>query len=71
VYSCSELIGREQVGTGADWALIRLDRKVTGHQPLKYDLRLHDGSPLGVRYSFLDGFAGSRILREQRFIPGR
>ncbi|PKM97475.1 MAG: serine protease [Elusimicrobia bacterium HGW-Elusimicrobia-3] len=37
VYSCSELIGREQVGTGADWALIRLDRKVTGHQPLKYD----------------------------------
>ena len=37
-YSCSELIGREQVGTGADWALIRLDRKVTGHQPLKYDL---------------------------------
>lgn len=38
VYSCSELIGREQVGTGADWALIRLDRKVTGHQPLKYDL---------------------------------
>lgn len=38
VYSCSELIGREQVGTGADWALIRLDRKVTGHEPLKYDV---------------------------------
>jgi V8-like Glu-specific endopeptidase len=37
VYSCSELIGREQVGSGADWALIRLDRKVTGHEPLKYD----------------------------------
>lgn len=37
VYSCAELIGREQVGTGADWALIRLDRKVTGHEPLKYD----------------------------------
>ena len=37
VYSCAQLIGREQVGSGADWALIRLDRAVTGHQPLKYD----------------------------------
>lgn len=37
VYGCSQLIGREQVGTGADWALIRLDRKVTGHEPLKYN----------------------------------
>jgi V8-like Glu-specific endopeptidase len=37
VYSCAQLIGREQVGTGADWALIRLDRKVTNHEPLKYD----------------------------------
>ncbi|OGR65569.1 MAG: hypothetical protein A2X31_00315 [Elusimicrobia bacterium GWB2_63_22] len=37
VYGCAQLIGREQVGTGADWALIRLDRKVTGHEPLKYN----------------------------------
>ena len=37
VYSCKQLIGREQVGTGADWALIKLDRPVTGHEPLKYD----------------------------------
>ena len=37
VYGCAELIGREQVGTGADWALIRLDRKVTGHDVLKYN----------------------------------
>src|SRR5205814_1482337 len=35
VYGCKELLGREQVGTGADWALIRLDRAVVGHQPLK------------------------------------
>lgn len=35
VYGCKELLGREQVGDGADWALVRLDRAVTGHRPLK------------------------------------
>ena len=35
VYGCKELIGREQVGDGADWALVRLDHAVTGHKPLK------------------------------------
>lgn len=39
VYGCSELIGREQVGTGADWALIRLDRKVANHDALKYNTK--------------------------------
>jgi len=39
VYGCSALIGREQVGTGADWALVRLDRKVAGHQPLKFNTK--------------------------------
>lgn len=50
VYSCAELIGREQVGTGADWALIRLDRKVTDHEPIKYDLgdAVKNGDPLVV-----------------------
>jgi hypothetical protein len=38
VYGCKELIGRQQVGDGADWALVRLDRKVAGHAPLKLDL---------------------------------
>src|SRR5208282_5244757 len=38
VYGCKELIGREQIGTGADWALVRLDRKVAGHEPLKLNL---------------------------------
>ena len=38
VYGCKELIGRQQVGDGADWALVRLDRKVAGHQPLKLNL---------------------------------
>jgi hypothetical protein len=38
VYGCKELIGREQVNDGADWALVRLDRKVAGHKPLKLNL---------------------------------
>lgn len=35
VYGCKQLLGREQVNDGADWALIKLDRAVTGHTPLK------------------------------------
>jgi V8-like Glu-specific endopeptidase len=35
VYGCKELIGRAQVNDGADWALVRLDRKVSGHKALK------------------------------------
>jgi hypothetical protein len=38
VYGCKELIGRRQVNDGADWALVRLDRRVTGHVPLKLNL---------------------------------
>lgn len=35
VYGCSALIGRAQENAGADWALIKLDRPVTGHAPLR------------------------------------
>lgn len=38
VYGCKELLGRAQVNDGADWALVRLDRKVAGHVPLKLNL---------------------------------
>lgn len=34
VYSCQKMIAREEVGTGADYALIKLDRAVAGHKPL-------------------------------------
>lgn len=34
VYGCKQLLGREQVGDGADWALVKLDRPVAGHAPL-------------------------------------
>ncbi|HBE89190.1 MAG TPA: serine protease [Elusimicrobia bacterium] len=50
VYSCAQLIGREEVGSGADWALIKLDRPVTNHAVLKYNTAdtLQNGDPLLV-----------------------
>jgi len=35
VYGCQKLLGREQVGTGADYAVIKLDRVVKNHTALK------------------------------------
>jgi V8-like Glu-specific endopeptidase len=35
VYGCSELLGSTVVNSGADWALVRLDRAVANHTPLK------------------------------------
>lgn len=37
VYGCKKLIAQEVVGSGADYALVRLDRPVTGHAPLKFN----------------------------------
>ncbi|MBI3565484.1 MAG: trypsin-like peptidase domain-containing protein [Elusimicrobia bacterium] len=50
VYGCKELMGREQVGDGADWALVRLDRAVTGHKPLKLNKggAIGEGTPIVV-----------------------
>jgi V8-like Glu-specific endopeptidase len=50
VYGCKELIGREQNGHGADWALVRLDRKVADHQPVKLNLAgtIVNGAPVMV-----------------------
>lgn len=50
VYGCKELIGRQQMGAGPDWALVRLDRKVAGHQPLKLNLtgRIDNGAEVLV-----------------------
>ncbi len=38
VYGCSKLLGREQINDGQDWALVKLDRPVTGHAVLKLNL---------------------------------
>jgi V8-like Glu-specific endopeptidase len=35
VYGCAKLLGRLQEAEGADWALVRLDRPVSAHKPLK------------------------------------
>jgi len=50
VYGCKELIGREQNETGADWALVRLDRKVADHAPVKLNLSgtIAKGAPVMV-----------------------
>ncbi len=50
VYGCAQLLGREQVGSGADWALVKLDRPVANHAPLKYNTAdtVKNGDPLVV-----------------------
>lgn len=50
VYGCSEIIERKQEGTGADYAVVRIDRKVTGHKPLKINRvsDLKNGDNVGV-----------------------
>lgn len=49
VYGCKEVIDSELQGSGADWAVIRLDRKVTNHVPLDLDVQnLSNGAPLVV-----------------------
>jgi hypothetical protein len=50
VYSCAEIIRRDQVSDGADYAVIRLDRKVSNHRPLAINRAadLKDGDKVGV-----------------------
>jgi hypothetical protein len=50
VYSCAEIIKRDQQNSGADYALIRLDRKVSNHRPLAIDRsgELKAGDNIGV-----------------------
>ncbi|MBS1960159.1 MAG: trypsin-like peptidase domain-containing protein [Bdellovibrionales bacterium] len=35
VYKCSNILHTQRVGSGADFAIVQLDRDVVGHQPLK------------------------------------
>ncbi|MEK9146120.1 MAG: serine protease [Elusimicrobiota bacterium] len=49
VYSCASLVGHEAEAKGADWAVVRLDRPVRGHRPLKVERRkVARGMPLMV-----------------------
>jgi len=48
VYFCDYIIQRAFAGDGADWAVVRLDRPVTSHQPqtIRCDGAVPDGQPL-------------------------
>ncbi|MFA6318926.1 MAG: trypsin-like peptidase domain-containing protein [Elusimicrobiota bacterium] len=50
VYGCGKLLGRAQVDDGADWALVKLDRRVLNHTPLKLNRtgKIADKTPLLV-----------------------
>ncbi len=50
VVGCKEIIGRKQESAGADFAVIRLDRKITNHAPLKINRAtdLKAGDHVGV-----------------------
>jgi len=64
IYSGKAMIGRVEQGDGADWALVRLDRPVTGHTILQIRRsgRIADGAavsvighPSGLPIKFADG----------------
>ena len=50
IYRGVALLGREEVGTGPDWALVRVDRAVTNHRiaPIRRDGRVGDNQALHV-----------------------
>jgi hypothetical protein len=50
VVGCKEIVARKQEGTGADYALIRLDRAITSHKPLAINRaeNLKNGDKVGV-----------------------
>lgn len=75
VYNCKEIIKREQIDTGADYAVIRLDRAVVGHAPLAVrrsgSLNLGDnlvviGHPSGLPVKIAGGSV--RSISSQHYI---
>lgn len=46
VYGCSELVGRQLDGGGADWAVVKLDKAVADHPPLR--VRREGAPPAGT-----------------------
>jgi V8-like Glu-specific endopeptidase len=71
IYAGAELLGREEIGTGADWALVRVDRPVLNHPVarLRRAGRIADnqaihviGHPVGLPTKF----AGGAAVRDNR-----
>jgi len=50
IYSGASLLGRQEEGTGPDWALVQLDRPVNGHSvvSIRRDGRIPDAQPVHV-----------------------
>ena len=66
VYGCKQIISRKQIGKGADYAIIKLDRPVVGHTPLPVNQTglignatplLVIGHPAGLPTKVADGAA--------------
>lgn len=66
IYRGTALLGRQEIGTGADWALVRIDRSVPNHRiaPVRMTGRIADaqavhviGHPSGLPAKFAGGAA--------------
>ena len=77
VYSCKQIVTRAKVMDGPDYALIRLDREVTGHKPLEINrdgnLKQGDGVlvigyPVGLPLKIAGGAAVRDASREGYFV---
>jgi subtilisin-like proprotein convertase family protein/V8-like Glu-specific endopeptidase len=76
IYRCAQLIKRDQVSSGADYAVIKLDRSVVGRNALKYrrsgvvavgDQVLVIGHPAGLPQKIAGG-AQVRSISSQHFV---
>jgi len=71
VYQATEILGRKEEDAGADWAVVRLDREVTGRTPLtvRQSGKVDDGQslfvmghPIGLPLKY----AGSAAVRRNK-----
>jgi hypothetical protein len=80
IYSGTAIIGRQLVGAGADWALVRLDRPVTNHRifQIRRTGEIGDtqavhviGHPVGLPTKFAGGAAVRDNTPNQRVFRGQ
>ena len=69
IYSGAAVVGRQEVGDGADWAVIRLDRPVTNHRiaDIRRTGRIGDGQAvhvIGHPVGLPTKFAGGASVRD-------
>ncbi|MEZ0392803.1 MAG: trypsin-like peptidase domain-containing protein [Pseudobdellovibrionaceae bacterium] len=76
VYRCQQILARQQTSDGADYAILRLDRKVAGRSPLKVRRRgvasvgdplVVIGHPAGIPQKIAGG-ASVRSVSSQHFV---